>query len=379
MKLTTQQLEDKYAGTLQKHEDLTDRINKLMKKIETLGLQEDISAEINIIDKERYDLHRELEKLGQELGKSEHEVRQEILAWRYSRTKEVRLPGLIILPWPKSEYPTLDYGTHPDNILKNRDERRDTPQIDYPDLSEEYRFPKQRGYLLVYNMKNRYGGEWIRATEDVYDKGHELKKQRVAQLLQRIKKDFPKSGVCTTEWTDFNEGVFHKFDDNTFEAIFIDEDLIDIAIEIMRAEPDKYWVTENEYNELCRKVVTETRERIGDRASIGELIDDLTLRGREAPPEFTEAYQQLKLNDALQLLPNKLIDFLKQEIQLVRRAEKEPNGRITEEEYILIGENKIGKEFLSELQNFVDSIHEYASERKSERYAELVDREYGKK
>ena len=267
---------EEYQRLFAEHENLTRQILQLNKKVGVIGPDKEISAEIIILDKEQYELHRKMEEIGKLIGKSSHEINQDILAYRFSVGKETKIPGLIVVPYPYpfSEGLSFDPQGIKDNIVKAGEWSFDLSRSEqFPDI-EKYLESQNftQGFIIIYDMENRYGGEDVKTSGKCYDGARDIKEGRIIELQKYLEAESPSGKFIRTEWVSEEGGVYHQFDRSSFKGLLVDTEHLEHAMAAIREHRGTFWLTDEEYKEMGSRVVREKEVRVSYK-KLEEYVD----------------------------------------------------------------------------------------------------------
>lgn len=354
---------EQYFALLEKYVELTTKQLRARAKVEKLGLHRDIEEEITFLDRERSKMHRELEALGREIGKSEHQVRQEIAGVLFSSGRESKIPGLTVVPVPfDPELSELLFDQSENFVSKKaKQDFEDSefalrkPQIGEDDDYRRAEPETKRGFYLVYNMRNYFGGEERLKKGLVKDGGAELKQERMQALLEQLKKQFPKGDFSLKDWEINYSGAYHDYYNNIYDALFVEEEYLDRVLGIMNAEREKYWVTDSEYRELCTKVISEYRAEVVPK-NIADFVDP---KDKELAEEIQSSFNE-RYPDASSFWRNSYYangdepDYAQFSLSVRGKTVTDLQGNLISTERIVAepnrGERPLDSEFLTELR-----------------------------
>ncbi len=264
-----------YIKKIKEHERLKAEIMRLEARRKKFGVLDDKGEEkIRALDQQCYTIHREIEEIGEDIGKGRHEVSFDITAYRYSCIPETRIRGLLVVP-----YQPPDHSDHPEDVLIP-----ETAEGTYFEISKNIiregintmSMVKEPGYVLIYGMTHSWSGEDYASTTGggtEYDKALPLKQKRIDMLQQIVKKKMP-DVVCTPVHWQASEGGFHNYDNTDYLGLFVDERHFEHVIELMKARPEEVWMTDSEYEELGQVIVTEFT-----KGSLEQVADMVSAKG----------------------------------------------------------------------------------------------------
>lgn len=248
-----------YQVCLREHEDMNAQLMRLQISSEKMRDPERWQERIMELNQKQVDKHQELNALGLVLGKSEHEIRKELLAFRFGGREETRIPGLMILPYEKKPYEQaeqdrMDSMYEPGAVDLKQPMFRDAV---HPNADIEQ--PKN-GFLLLISMENHDSVDGT--STSTVDADAELKKTRMQELLVTLQKDHPNFKPQLVKWMGNDQGGYHHVSSTDYTALFIEdneaETALELVVNLIKASPEKFWLTPSEIQEWAHKTIVET-------------------------------------------------------------------------------------------------------------------------
>ncbi len=323
-----------YTKAIGAHEQLTAQILRLEERRRKYGgvLSEKEEGRVKDLDEKRWVLHREIEKIAESIGKNEHEVRSDIIAFRYSAVPETGVRGLLIVPHIPRDENELGYRVSQDVVPKTKLNNLFLATDELKHDGYEKEFPNEAGYLLIYNMIHIWeDGNDTYVRGKTFDKAGGLKRGRIHSLIEQVKQKMPDARCEEIQWehirdgvlpnTVWQEGELHDTDRTEYVAVFIDQEHVEPMIELIKKHPEQVWLTEKEYGELAQVVVTKE-----SGIYVKEVINSLKGKVEES------AIEQLgKLDQEFEILKEKRkkkdkIELLREYAEIDKEIEVEYPG-----------------------------------------------------
>lgn len=263
-----------YQTCLREHEEMNAQLMRLQESSEKMRNPDRWQNRIMELNQLQYDKHQELNVLGLALGKSEHEIRKELLAFRFGGREETKIPGMIILPYAEkaNEDDSDPIPLDVDEVDLNR------PWFHSDSGDDSNLVQPKNGYLFLISMENYASGDgqsisWKDANADV-------KKKRMADFVTDLQQDLPSLLPRLVTWTGNDVGGYHNVSHTEYTALFIEDNEAETAleqvVERIKASPEKYWLTQEEIKEWSHKVIRSTFDRYIKETDLLPLLPEST-------------------------------------------------------------------------------------------------------
>lgn len=221
-------LEQEYARVLKEREEVSLRRARLV----GTSAESSVTNETRVqkLDRERWNMHRELERLGKELGwpDAENRVLRDVIAHHYSFGEKTAVPGTFVVSSDTQVSSRLDLGEAPGNLTKTYVEGpwRDTDPNDL---------------VLVYDTITKTGGhqrDTETRTESVL---HGEKVRRMEAFVNYLSGLKPPLDVTSIQWENMRDGVAHAYDNLTLFGIRVPAPLFPRFMLELQSHLREFW------------------------------------------------------------------------------------------------------------------------------------------